>query len=483
MGGLTRRQWFRASAGALATGLVAQSGLARAAGANDAIRVAMVGLRLRGTDLLDWFCKIPGVRIAALCDCDTHFFERHLKALGNQPEKVAAVQDFRRLLDDRDLDAVVIATPNHWHALMTVWACQAGKDVYVEKPISHSIREGRKMVEAARKCNRIVQSGTQNRSDVGLKAAAQFLRGGGLGAVRLARVFDLARRQPIGKTDGPQPVPPTVDYDLFQGPAPLVPLRRRSLHYDWHFVWATGNGDCGNRGVHSLDHARWMIGRETLPERVLTIAGRLGWDDDGETPNAHLTFFDCQPVPILYELTNLAPDKPAKPGTGFPCGPTSMTIECEGGILTGGRGGATAFDTKGRVIQHFRGDSGVTHAANFIAAVRARKPEILDADVLKGHISSALCHLANISYLVGQGQPPQKIRDAVRGRAVLAESFERLATLLQASQVDLDKTPLTLSPMLAFDPEKEQFTGGGAGQANAHLTRAYRPPFVVPDSV
>jgi hypothetical protein len=223
--------------------------------------------------------------------------------------------------------------------------------------------------------------------------------------------------------------------------------------------------------------------RETLLERVLTIAGRLGWDDDGETPNAHLTFFDCQPVPILDELTNLAAPKAPKPGGDFPAGPTSMKIECEGGYLTGGRGGATAFDTKGKVIQHFKGDSGVTHAANFIAAVRARKPEVLEADVLKGHISSALCHLANVSYLVGQRQPPHKIRDAIRGRAVLAESFERLATLLQANQVDLDKTPLTLGPMLAFDPEKEQFTGEGAEQANVHLSRAYRPPFVVPETV
>ena len=484
---MTRRECLRKSllavAGTGVAAMVPRSARGQVVGANDVIRVGMAGLRLRGTELIDWFRKVPGVRIVALCDCDTQFFERHLKTLGDTPDKVATVQDFRRLLDDKNLDAVVIATPNHWHALMTVWACQAGKDVYVEKPISHNIREGRQMVAAASKYNRIVQSGTQNRSDVGLKAAAQFLRGGGLGAIRLARVFDLAQRQPIGKTEGPQPVPPTANYDLFQGPAPLVPLRRKNLHYDWHFVWATGSGDCGNRGVHCLDHARWMTGRETLPERVLTIAGRLGWDDDGETPNAHVTFFDCQPVPILYELTNLVPDKPAKPGTGFPCGPTSMKIECQGGTLTGGRGGATAFDTKGKIIQHFKGDSGVTHAANFIAAVRARKPEVLEADVHKGHISSALCHLANVSYLVGQRQPPQKIRDAIRGNAVLGESFERLASLLQANQVDLDKTPLTLGPLLAFDPQKEQFTGEGAEQANAYLSRAYRPPFVVPGNV
>ncbi|MBI5396008.1 MAG: Gfo/Idh/MocA family oxidoreductase [Verrucomicrobia bacterium] len=478
MCGVTRRGFLRTSA----IGLTALSA-GRVLGANDDIRIAFIGVRLRGPQLIGDFRKVPGVRVVAICDADSEVMAQQEEKLAAANTPVETVTDFRRILDRKDVDAVVIATPDHWHALMTVWACQAGKDVYVEKPVSHNIPEGRQMVAAARKYNRIVQAGTQNRSDIGLQAAAEFLRGGGLGKVKLARVFDNVRRESLGKADGPQPVPPTVDYDLFMGPAPLVPLRRKNLHYDWHFVWPTGTGDCGNRGVHCLDHARWMAGVETLPARVITIAGRLGYDDDGETPNSQITFFDTQPVPMLYELRSLPSAKGAKNMEAFRGIMTTMIIECDNGYLTGGRGGAEAFAPDGRLIKNFKGDSGRTHVANFIAAMRSRKREELRAELLQGHVSTAFCHLANISHLAGQHRPTTDIATAVKDQPLLAESFERLARHLQANEIDLARTPLTLGPMLAFDAEKERFSGEAGDRANALLTRAYREPFVMPERV
>ncbi|MBM3890678.1 MAG: Gfo/Idh/MocA family oxidoreductase, partial [Verrucomicrobia bacterium] len=361
---MTRRLWLRqllaAIAGASTASIMPRRTWARATDANGDIRVAFIGVRLRGPQLIGDFRKVRGVRIVGICDADSEVMAAEKEKLAAANTAVETVTDFRRLLDRKDVDAVVIATPDHWHALMTVWACQAGKDVYVEKPVSHNIWEGRQMVAAARKYGRIVQSGTQNRSDIGLQAAAEFLRQGGLGRIRLARVFDNVRRESIGKVNGPQPVPKTVDYDLFMGPAPLVPLRRKNLHYDWHFVWPTGTGDCGNRGVHCLDHAHWIVGVEGFPSRVLTVAGRLGYDDDGETPNSQITFFDTQPVPMLYELRSLPSAKDAKDMEHFRGIVTTMIIECEHGYLTGGRGGAKAFAPDGMLIKDFKGDSGRT---------------------------------------------------------------------------------------------------------------------------
>jgi predicted dehydrogenase len=238
----TRRQWVKGSAAAVMACALPTHVRAQARGANGDIRLAVVGLRTRGSQLVDNFLRLPDVRIVALCDCDTQFFARELKKFANAKTRPRTVVDFRRLLDAKDVEALVVASPDHWHALMTVWACQAGKDVYVEKPISNNIWEGRQMVAAAGKYERIVQSGTQNRSDIGLAAARKFVQAGKLGKVRLARGFSFPRREPIGKVDGPQKPPATCDYNLYQGPAPLTPLRRKVFHYDWHWFWGTASG-------------------------------------------------------------------------------------------------------------------------------------------------------------------------------------------------------------------------------------------------
>jgi len=484
---LTRRQCIRggvaAAAGAAAIATVPRAVWSRPLGANGDVRVAVVGVGRRGTALLQAFGELPGVRVVALCDADRTFLHARAAGLRKRNEKVRTFVAYRRLLEDKSIDAVVIATPNHWHALMTVWACQAGKDVYVEKPVSHTLREGRKMVQAARRYKRIVQAGTQNRSCTGLRAALAYVRQGHLGKMKLVRGFDYPTRRGIGKVDGPQPVPKTVDYNLFQGPAPLVPLRRKRLHYDWHWLWDTGDGDCGNRGVHTFDHIRWFLGEDGLPLRVMSIGGRLGWDDDGQTPNAQITLFGYRPVPVLWEMMTL-PKRLGVPHLQRIRGLRgSMVIEFDGGYLGGHRGGAALFDRGGRQIRQFRGDSGVTHPANFISAVRSRKPADLRAEIAEGHISSALCHMANISYLVGCRRSPDAIRKALVDDELLRESFGRLVRHLEANGVDLHRTPLTLGPMLTLDAEAERFVGEAGEWANMYLSRVYRRPFVMPDNV
>lgn len=231
------------------------------------------------------YLKIPGVRVVALCDADRDILARGVMEFKTRNEKVDAYVDIRELLEDKNIDAVSTATPNHWHSLVTVWSCQAGKDVCVEKPVSHNIFEGRKMVEAARKYKRIVQADLDRRSDEGLVEAVRYIQQGQLGNIVVVRGFCYKRRKSMGKVSGPQKVPGSVDYNLWCGPAPMGPLMRKNLHYDWHWVWATGCGEIGNNGPHQLDVCRWVLGQTKLPKRVMSIGGRFGYDDDGETPN------------------------------------------------------------------------------------------------------------------------------------------------------------------------------------------------------
>jgi len=269
MKGLTRRAFTKSSlAGGVALAL---SPYSRVLGANNDIRVAVVGFKSQGSNHIKYFSRIPGVRVVALCDVDTAFTDREVKKFKEKNEKVDTYVDVRKLLEDKNIDAIITATPNHWHSLVTIWACQAGKDVYVEKPASHNIREGRKMVEAARKYNRIVQVGTQRRSDEGLAQAFEYIKQGNLGRVLRARCYYYSPRGPIGKVDGPQPIPETVNYNLWTGPAPMAPLMRKNLHYDWHWQWPYGNGDLGNNGIHFLDTCRWALGYSHLAPRVISL--------------------------------------------------------------------------------------------------------------------------------------------------------------------------------------------------------------------
>ncbi|MEN6425627.1 MAG: Gfo/Idh/MocA family oxidoreductase [Phycisphaerales bacterium] len=474
---MSRRDFVKTLATA---GVLSAVPFARARGANDDVRVAVVGIRNQGSNHINWFRKIPGVRVVAICDADSSFLDREAKKFAERSEKVDTYVDYRKLLDDKNIDAVITATPNHWHALVTVWACQAGKDVYVEKPVCHDIWEGRRMVDAARKYNRIVQSGTQRRSDEGLREAIEYIRQGNLGKMRLVRSFIFVRRDSIGKVEGPQPVPESVDYDLWCGPAPTAPLMRKSLHYDWHWTWTTGNGDFGNNGIHYMDISRWFVGANELAPRVLGLGGRFGYVDDGQTPNTEILFYDYKPVPILFELRGLPRakgDSAMDHLRGIRDG--GVIIECEHGYFAGG----WAYDNDGKKIKQFHLTEGAGHHQNFIDAVRSRNPGDLHAEVLEGYLSSALCHMGNISYRLGKEASREQIVERIGGNKDLAESFERFQEHLLLNGVDLTQTPRMLGPWLTMDPQAEKFTGEFAEEANKLARGTYREPFVVPEQV
>jgi predicted dehydrogenase len=491
---ITRRHFIRTSAIAAAGLTLSARSWGRVIGANGDVRVAVVGLNGRGQAHLESLAKIPGVRVVAVCDVDTAVLAKNIQKLG---PGVKTHTDLHELLASPDIDAITVATPNHWHSLMGIWACQAGKDVYVEKPVSHNVWEGRQLVAAAAKYQRVAQAGMQIRSGDGLVEAVAWVRAGNLGRITAARGLCYKRRKSIGLTTGPQPVPDTVNYNFWCGPSPLAPLRRKSLHYDWHWQFPTGNGDVGNQGVHQMDVARWFLGESGLPRRTLSVGGRLGYRDDGETPNTLVIFHDYATAPLIFEVRGL----PAKPGAdptvaaglggaeaagamaavmdhyrGVDIG---NVIECEGGsVVTDGYFNAKAFDRAGKLLKEFKGED--RHMDNFIDVVRSRKTAELRGPVSEGHVSSALCHLGNISHRIGHTTTQGEVREKIQGDAALAEACGRMLEHVAVNQVDFAQTPLTLGAPLALDPAAERFTGEGAATANALLTREYRAPFVVP---
>src|SRR6266704_1891561 len=456
------------------------SAVARVIGANDDIRFGVVGFNGRGADHLDGMRKVKGTRLVALCDVDNKVLERELTKCQNGGEQVEGYTDIRKLLENKAIDAVTIATPNHWHSLAAFWAVQAGKAVYVEKPVSHNVSEGRRVVEAARKYNRIVEAGTQCRTNPGLQEAIAWLREGHLGKIIRARGLCYKRRPSIGKVDGPQPVPPSIDYDLWCGPAPKEPLMRKRLHYDWHWVWPTGNGDLGNQGIHEMDVARWVLGVNELSPRVLSIGGRLGYIDDGTTPNTLIVFHDYKPAPLVYEVRGLPSGAGSAEMDKYHGAGIGIVTDCEGGsMVIPSYSNANILDKDGKQLKGYGGGS--SHFANFIDAVRSRKHTDLKADILEGHLSSALCHTANVSYRLGQPHSPEEIRDAIKGNKDLAEMLGRMEEHLGANNVDLHKSPATLGKLLNMDPKTERFLDNP--EANKLLTREYRAPFVVPEKV
>ncbi len=481
---LTRRRFVQGSAAALAS--IRWGRVPRLARSSDAIRLAVVGLNGRGSDHVGSFRALPDVRVVALCDVDELVLAREAKKFRDRDERVATYSDLRHVLERDDVDAVSIATPNHWHALQAIWACQAGKDVYVEKPISHDVVEGRKVVEAARKYDRIVQTGTQSRSSFAIAEALDWIRAGNLGALRLARGLCYKPRPSIGKVDKAQKVPDSIDYDLWTGPAPLKPLKRARLHYDWHWVFDTGNGDIGNQGVHQMDLCRWALGQAQLPASVTSFGGRVGYDDDGETPNTQAVFFAYDPAPLLFEVRGLPRDKAAQAsdwGTGMDSyldTRIGVVLHCEGGNLRiPNYTGAVAYDDEGQELRRWEGAN--DHFANFIAAVKSRRREDLAGDIEEGHLSSALCHLGNVSQRLGSGVESEAIQKAVAGSSVMSEAFARMSAHLEANEVDLQKSPLVLGTCLVLDPAAERIRDDE--RANRMLTREYREPYVLPAGV
>jgi predicted dehydrogenase len=489
MSTFTRRDFMKSTMAAGATMVLAGPN-SRVRGANDDLRFAVVGTGAQGGNHIEWFNEKQGVRVVALCDADKDRVEKRARDFEKKyGQKVKTYTDVRELLDDKSIDAISSATPNHWHSLVTIWACQAGKDVYIEKPVSHNIWEGRKMVEAARKYDRIVQTGTQKRSDPGLMEAFKYMQDGNLGAIKWSRGFCYKARFSgtgiVNGTNGPNPVPESVDYNQWCGPADMEPLRRKELHYKWHWVWNTGNGDLGNQGIHEMDLARWALGDPPkLAPRVISIGGRFAVNDAGETANTHIVFLDYKPAPLIFEVRGL-PRKKGDTAMDYYRRATQIGIcvQCEGGYFAGGGGGGWAYDNDGEKIKQFKGEGGGGHHQNFIDAVRSRKVSDLNADIEKGHISSALCHMGNVSYRLGKKMPVSEIKDAIGDNADLMDSFERMLEHLEANEVDLEKEPITMGPMLTMNPEKERFVGEHSDWANMYLKRNYREPFVISNEV
>jgi predicted dehydrogenase len=492
---IARRSFLK---GSMSAGLgLAMPGLLRAqgpGGANDAVNVAVIGMGSttavggvggRGHQLIGRLRELKGVNIVALCDADSAHLDRELAAAAKLGEKPKAYRDPRAVYDDKTVDAVVVALPNHWHALATVWACGAGKDVYCEKPFSYDLFEGRQMVAAARKHGRMVQAGTQNRSSAFLRGVFDRLRGGELGPIRFAHALVYRARDGLGTVDAPTPPPATLDYDLWCGPAPKGPLKRKQLHYEWHWFWDTGNGEMGNNGIHVIDVCRWALGQDRTPPRALSIGGRFAFKDCGETANTHLALLDFEPAPILCEVRNVAAN--GKDAIGDYRGRKGgILIDCEGGSFVGDASGGLLVDRQGKTIKDLgKGDSPDAlerdHLTAFLAAVRSRKASDLAAEALEGHRSTACCHLANVSHRLGQAATPDAIRAAVSDEPELADAFDRCRAYLGRNGVDLAATPATLGPWVRYDDATGRFSGDHAAAADALSRRQYRKPYEVPD--
>jgi len=464
-------------------------------GPNDAVNVAVIGLGSttavggvggRGHQLIGRIREIPGLKIVALCDTDQAHLDRELKAARDHGGKVIAYRDPREVFDDKSVDAVVIALPNHWHALATVWACQAGKDVYVEKPFSYNLWEGQQMVAAARKYDRMVQVGTQNRSSAFLRRVFDRLRGGEFGAIRFAHALVYRARGGIGTVDAPTAPPGTLDYDLWCGPAPKGPLMRKQLHYEWHWFWDTGNGEMGNNGIHVIDVCRLALGQDRTPPRAMSIGGRFAFRDCGETANTHIALFDFQPAPLICEVRNVGAGRDRASIGTFRGQNRGVLIDCEGGYFAGDASGGAIFDRQGKKVQDLgKGDSSkaleLAHLSAFAAAVRSRKASDLAAEALEGHRSTACCHMANVSHRLGKQSSPEAIQAAIKGNTEMADAFERCREYLRGNGVDLDATPATLGPWVSLDAQQGRFVADFADAANALSRREYRKPFAVPD--
>ncbi len=399
--------------------------------ASDKIRIAVLGVNGRGKDHIAGFQGLADAEVAVLCDPDSQVLAQRAQQFeARYSRKVETERDLRKVFERKDIDAVSIAMPNHWHALAAIWACQAGKDVYVEKPGAHSIWEGRKLVEAAYKYNRIVQHGVQLRSSEAIQEAVDHLRKGTIGDVYMARGLVYRWRPSIGKKS-PEPVPSYLDYNLWQGPAKDTPFSKRFVHYNWHWHWEWGNGDVGNQGIHETDMCMWGLD-VGLPTRITSFGDKFLFDDDKETPETQtsLYHYPAEKKMIQFEVRNWCTNDEAGAGVG------NIFYGSKGFLVVKGYSSYEIFLGQKREKGPAR-NAGGNHFANFIKAVRSRKTSDQNGPVESAHLSSALAHLGNISFRTGR--------------------------------------------TLNFDPTKERFVGDP--EADKYLKRNYRAPFVVPEKV
>ena len=465
------------ASGALATFAVSGTKASgRVLGANDRVRVAVAGINGRGRSFLTGFGGMKDVEIAYLVDPDSRLFTSRSNIVRERAGYTpACVQDVRRALDDKNLDAISIVTPNHWHALIGIWACQAGKDAYVEKPCSHNIFEGRKLVEAARKYDRVVQHGTQRRSDPQWIRLTNDIRNGKYGKLLVAHAFDCRQRLSNGIKQ-PQEPPRELDFGLWLGPAPEQPFRTNLVHYRWHWRWDFGNGEIGNLGSHELDVCRWAMPVGAVPKNVVSLGGRFGYEDQGQTPNTHLTLIDFGEVKLLHEARGLVDNDHWKITVEYH---TDEGVIRDGKFFAKGKGNGVPIDN---CPPPGAPEQGPRHMRNFIDCVRSRKREELTAEILKGHRAATLVHLGNISYRLGEDVPFDRVTKAFDRNQTFGESFEDMKRhLADTGQVDLASSTYHLGRTLSFDAQAEKFVG--APDADQLLSRPYRGPFVVPERI
>ncbi len=484
---LTRRHFLNRTAAAAAAAPLVMTAARGVLGANEEIRVAVAGINSRGNGHIGSFQRIQGVSVVALCDPDEKILNNRIKEFEtkNPGSEIKGYADIRHILDRKDIDAVVIATPNHWHSLMTIWACQAGKDVYVEKPVSHSVWEGRKMVEAARKYDRIVQAGSQHRSCPGVQECAADVQAGVYGKVQWIHCSKLQSRGTIGRVTAPQPVPASVDYNLWAGPAPMIPVMRQSFHYDWHWQFAWGDGEMGNWGIHYVDDVRHIMGWDSVPNSVIAAGNRFAWDDNGDTPNMHFALLDYDGTPVVVDIRNLPdPKRPGgKGGAVYLKSRGGNHIQCEKGFIRIARGGGWAYDLDGNRVKQYKGTGGSGHVENFIDAVRSRKRKDLVAEIEVCHLSTAMCHQANLAYLAGRNASVDQVREGMKSCEDAVNTLNDMVAQIEGNDVDLEKTPLIMGPKLTFDRKTERFVGDGADLGNQYIKMSYRDGFAVPDKV
>ena len=472
----TRRSFLQRTARAAAFVIAGTKASGRVLGANDRVRAAVAGINGRGQAHIQCYGEMRDVEIAYLVDPDSRLFASRSAAVaklaGNTPQ---CVQDVRRALDDKSLDVVSIATPNHWHALMAVWACQAGKDVHVEKPCSHNVVEGRRIVEAARKYDRIVQHGTQRRSDPKWTMLTTDVRRGKYGRLRAAWAYTYRPRLSIGVKSGETP-PPELDYNLWVGPAPMQPYRTNLVPYEWHWIWDFGNGEIGNLGAHQLDVARWAMPADAAPRSVVSLGGRFGCQDQGQTPNTQLTVYDCGDVKLVCQQRGLVDRKAVK---------VTVEFHTDEGVVRDAKffpkGKREGAPIEGAPSGGFA-DLGRLHFRNFIDCVRSRKRDQLNGEILEGHRSALLAHLGNISYRLGKDLPFGKPVKAFGDDRLADEAFEDLKRhLVDAAGLDLAGAAFRLGRTLRFDAQAEKFIG--APDADQMLAHPHRAPFAAPEKV
>jgi predicted dehydrogenase len=478
---LNRRQIMAAGAGAGVMMALPGSALRASSriSASETVNIGMISCGGRAMGLAKQFAKVDGVNIAGLCDPDASRVDMAKKAY----PKAQSWADLREMLKSDSIDAVVIATCNHWHCLAAIWAMEAGKHVYVEKPLSHTQWEGMQTIAAARKYNKVCQVGTQQRSDPMQAEIKKFLHEEkALGEIQVARVNRIGRRASIGKRPTPLAIDKNVNYDLWLGPAQDKPIFRDKLQYDWHWDFNTGSGEMGNWGVHILDDVRNNIFQDSvnLPQKIFGGGGRVSWNDAGETPNVHFAYLDTGSIPVVVALTNLA-DKPGSRKSPKHTGPSSGYVAfCEGGSYHGQRGRGVAMDNKGKVIRQFKGNAGnVSHQQNFIDAVRKNDSSDLTADVEVGHASTGWCNLVNIAFKTGKKFSSKDA--AAVDLPQWTELTKFMSRHLAAHRVKMESGEIMLSPMLTMNPETETFVGDNADIANPMLKREYRKGYEVPE--